>query len=181
MGSVALLVRDGRSLKMDSLHAALAVSCVGGSSLVHVPLRCGVLCPAALVSRLLTKQQTSFVGLVAVVSGEQSRQLAGATESDGVFTDAPRIDAYCCYYYYSEGSRYIFLSLEREEEISNRPVLKHGPWSLTCVRVIGRTKPKGAMKVKGSRFLLRAGADPRPADTVAAAPYQSGALRRRAE
>ena len=91
MGSVALLVRDGRSLKMDSLHAALAVSCVGGSSLVHVPLRCGVLCPAALVSRLLTKQQTSFVGLVAVVSGEQSRQLAGATESDVVFTDATRV------------------------------------------------------------------------------------------
>ena len=93
-----------------------------GGSLVLVPLRCGVLCPAALVSRLLTKQQqtSSFVGLVAVVSGEHSRQLAGATESDVVFTDAPRIAAHCCCYYYSEGSRYIFLSLEREEEMSNQ-------------------------------------------------------------
>ena len=31
-----------------------------------------------------------------------------------------------------------------------RPVLKHGPRSLTCVRAIGRTKPKGAVKAKGT-------------------------------
>ena len=32
-----------------------------------------------------------------------------------------------------------------------RPVLKHGPRSLTCARVMGFcTKPKGAMKVKGN-------------------------------
>ena len=29
-----------------------------------------------------------------------------------------------------------------------RPVLKHGPRSLTCERVIGFTKPKGAVKAK---------------------------------
>ena len=34
-----------------------------------------------------------------------------------------------------------------------RPVLKHGPRSLTCVRVIGLTKPKGAVKAKGIQFL----------------------------
>ncbi len=49
------------------------------------------------------------------------------------------------------------------------PSLKHGPRSLICVRVIGRTKPRGVMKVKGGRpgvFGPRSapsGADPRPA------------------
>ena len=33
-----------------------------------------------------------------------------------------------------------------------RPVLKHGPRSLTCARVIGLTKPKGEMKVKAEHL-----------------------------
>ena len=57
-----------------------------------------------------SKQQTSYVGLVAVVSGEQSRQLAGATESDVVFTDAPRIAAHCCCYYLLLGREPVYLS-----------------------------------------------------------------------
>ena len=31
-----------------------------------------------------------------------------------------------------------------------RPVLKHGPRSLTCARVLGCVKPRGAMKVKAA-------------------------------
>lgn len=36
-----------------------------------------------------------------------------------------------------------------------RPVLKHGPRSLACARVIGSTKPKGEMKVKERLSVLR--------------------------
>ena len=48
------------------------------------------------------------------------------------------------------------------------------------MRVIGRTKPKGAMKVKGGRpgvlvaSVAASGADPRPADAAECSPYQSG-------
>ena len=48
------------------------------------------------------------------------------------------------------------------------------------MRVIGRTKPKGAMKVKGGRLgvlvapAAPSGADPRPADAAVAVPFQSG-------
>ena len=120
LGSVALLGRDGRSLKMGCLHAALAVwrqPCSCTTTLWGpVPRSVGLSAPNETTTNLLL----CGCWLVAVVSGEHSRQLAGATESDVVFTDAPRIAAHCCCYYYSEGSRYIFLSLEREEEMSNQ-------------------------------------------------------------
>ena len=41
-----------------------------------------------------------------------------------------------------------FSSLCRVGRWPLRPVLKHGPRSLTCVRVIGLTKPKGVVKAK---------------------------------
>ena len=39
-------------------------------------------------------------------------------------------------------------SLCRVGQRSLRPVLKHGPRSLTCAQAIGRSKPKGAVKAK---------------------------------
>ena len=42
-------------------------------------------------------------------------------------------------------------SLSRVGRRCLRPVLKHGPRSLTCARVTGRTKPKGAVKAKAAR------------------------------
>ena len=41
-------------------------------------------------------------------------------------------------------------SLSRVGRRRLRPVLKHGPRSLTCARVIGFTKPKGAVKAKAA-------------------------------
>ena len=51
-----------------------------------------------------------------------------------------------------ERSRIASISLMRAASLSRvgrwplRPVLKHGPRSLTCTRVVGCTKPKGAVK-----------------------------------
>ena len=51
--------------------------------------------------------------------------------------------------------------LRRTSRHPIRPVLKHGPRSLTCARVTGCTKPKGAMKVK-TPFLGGLGGIPAP-------------------
>ena len=46
---------------------------------------------------------------------------------------------------------------------STRPVLKHGPRSLTCTQVIGpNTKPKGEMKVNGRELGLKCDPDQLP-------------------
>ena len=49
-----------------------------------------------------------------------------------------------------ELTRYGHSGLWRPSQPPIRPVLKHGPRSLTCAQVIGLYKPKGAMKVKVS-------------------------------
>ena len=46
-----------------------------------------------------------------------------------------------------------FTSLCRVGRWRLRPVLKHGPRSLTCMRAIGLTKPSGAVKAKSSLLL----------------------------
>ena len=43
-----------------------------------------------------------------------------------------------------------FSSLCRVGRRPLRPVLKHGPRSLTCMQAIGLTKPRGAVKAKSS-------------------------------
>ena len=50
-----------------------------------------------------------------------------------------------------EPSLLVVLSRREIGRLPTRPVLKHGPRSLTCVQVNGRTKPRGEMKVKGGR------------------------------
>jgi hypothetical protein len=42
----------------------------------------------------------------------------------------------------------LFMYYNLKHAWSACPVLKHGPRSLTCTRVIGNVKPKGIMKVK---------------------------------
>ena len=96
--------------------------------------------PAALSPRLTA----GTVG-----TGPKARdEVAGphGLAAPGVLASGPTGHEWTCI---ASDSLLRFTSLCRVGRWRLRPVLKHGPRSLTCMRAIGLTKPSGAVKAKG--------------------------------
>lgn len=95
--------------------------------------------PAALPSRLTA----GTVG-----TGPEARDEVACPHglaAPGVLASGPTGHEWTCI---ASDSLLRFTSLCRVGRRRLRPVLKHGPRSLTCMRAIGLTKPSGAVKAK---------------------------------
>ena len=99
--------------------------------------------PACLPDALPPRLTAGTVG-----TGPKARdEVAGPSGlvAPGVLASGPTGNEWTCI---ASDSLLRFTSLCRVGRRRLRPVLKHGPRSLTCMRAIGLTKPSGAVKAK---------------------------------